>query len=371
MNAAPTTILLVDDDASIRETTADLLTFAGFHVVTATGGLDAIERLNRQRVDLILSDIVMPRGDGYELLACVRSEPNLNSIPIVMLSAKADKSDIRRGMVGGADDYLTKPFQPDELIAVIRNQLEKRNHRRDEMLRLKRQLASIIPHELRTPLTGVLGYAELLNEIAAESPGSLQQSIASACANLRQSGVRIQRLVERVELWLELETEPGRVLAGARAEPSIGWAARAKMLFAVVAETAGRSADLQVDLPEAPLAVPTHYLMEALGGFAENSIHASRPSTPIVITGRADGAVYRIVMRYAGPPWPAGQIQKMDTHAPFDRDLADQQGLGLGLAIGCKLCELLGTQPVIANMNGVTEASFAFPLHPGDVAVER
>lgn len=362
MTPASIPILLVDDDESIRETTADLLMLSGFHVITASGAHEAIAALDRERVELILSDIVMPKGDGYELLAHVRSHPNLQGIPLVLISAKADKPDIRKGMVEGADDYLTKPFQADELIAVIQNQLQKRNARRSEITQLKRQLAQVIPHELRTPLTGVLGYAELLNEIALDTPADVRRQINQACESLRQSGVRIQRLVERVELWLELETEPGLLLARARQEPTLGWTERARLLFAVFAESAGRSQDLSIQLQEAPIAVPSRYLMEALAGFAENAINSSPAGSPLSVTGHAEQTYYHLVIRYTGAPWPTGQVQRLDSLIPFDRDHSDQQSLGLGLAIGCKLCQLLGTQPEIRNEDGRTEATFLFPL---------
>lgn len=128
---APARVLLVDDDRAVRETTADLLVILGFDVVPAVNGEDALQQLGQHAVDIIVTDIVMPKKDGYALLEAVRAQPATRSIPILMLSAKADKPDIRKGITDGADDYLTKPFDSTELIDAI-NRLLKRRPARHE-----------------------------------------------------------------------------------------------------------------------------------------------------------------------------------------------------------------------------------------------
>jgi two-component system response regulator MtrA len=115
-------ILLVEDDPSIREVTAIGLSAAGFVVTTASDGIDGLERFRSDPFDLILLDIMLPRLDGYEVCRQIR---RTSTIPVVMLTARADTMDVVLGLEAGADDYVRKPFEVPELIARIRAALRR------------------------------------------------------------------------------------------------------------------------------------------------------------------------------------------------------------------------------------------------------
>src|SRR5262245_1722987 len=102
------TILVVDDDQVILETVEDILRLAGYHTLTASHGVEALERLYAQSPDLIVSDISMPNMDGYQFYEAVRANPAWTLIPFIFLSARGQKTDIRRGNRLGADAYLVK-----------------------------------------------------------------------------------------------------------------------------------------------------------------------------------------------------------------------------------------------------------------------
>lgn len=112
-------ILLVEDNPDIRDTTAQLLEFAGFEVVPAEGGNQARQILAVRPVDVIVTDSVMPEGDGYSLLDFVRSSDVWRNLPVVMVSAKAEKTDRSEGVRRGADAYLPKPYVSADLVALI------------------------------------------------------------------------------------------------------------------------------------------------------------------------------------------------------------------------------------------------------------
>ena len=114
-------ILVIDDDADIRFVIRMNLTAEGFEVVEAADGDAAVALARTERPDLVISDIMMPGRNGYEVLHEIRADPELSAIPVVFLTGKDADDDIWAGYVEGADYYLTKPFDPDELIAFVRH----------------------------------------------------------------------------------------------------------------------------------------------------------------------------------------------------------------------------------------------------------
>jgi len=116
-------ILLVEDDPSIREVTALGLRAAGFEVLTAADGAEGVDRWRRERPDLVLLDVMLPKLDGLEVCRQIRRE---STVPVVMLTARADTIDVVVGLETGADDYVTKPFEMPELVARLRAALRRR-----------------------------------------------------------------------------------------------------------------------------------------------------------------------------------------------------------------------------------------------------
>ena len=118
-------ILLIADDTALRENTAELLELSDYEVVTAPDGRAGLEAARREHPDLIVCDIMMPEMDGYQVLGELASSSETQHIPFIFLSAKTEHKEIRKGMDMGADDYLTKPFEEDELISAIESRLAK------------------------------------------------------------------------------------------------------------------------------------------------------------------------------------------------------------------------------------------------------
>jgi len=120
------TILVADDEEDLRELVTYRLTRSGYRVIGAADGLEALELAAERTPDLMVLDVMMPKLDGYELTRRVRAEASLSSIPVILLTARSQESDIDRGFEVGADDYLKKPFNPDELVARVRAVLGRR-----------------------------------------------------------------------------------------------------------------------------------------------------------------------------------------------------------------------------------------------------
>lgn len=118
-------ILVVDDQPELLNGLALTLNAAGYRVLMAEDGHLALERLRSETVDLILADIAMPEMNGYQLFEQARTDPRLVRIPFLFLSARALASDVRYGKTLGADDYLTKPVKPEDLLAAVEGRLRR------------------------------------------------------------------------------------------------------------------------------------------------------------------------------------------------------------------------------------------------------
>ena len=115
----PRTVLVVDDSVTIRQMVSYTLKEAGFGVLEASDGQDALERLDHARVDLIVTDLNMPRVDGIALIRRLRSRPASKYTPVLMLTTESQESKRQEGRTAGATAWIVKPFHPDKLLAVI------------------------------------------------------------------------------------------------------------------------------------------------------------------------------------------------------------------------------------------------------------
>lgn len=118
-------VLVIDDNQDIRENTAEILELAGYKTFTAENGKKGVETAQREKPDVIVCDIMMPELDGYGVLHLLRKNTETQHIPFVFLTAKTERSDFRKGMEMGADDYITKPFEDIELLNAIEIRLKK------------------------------------------------------------------------------------------------------------------------------------------------------------------------------------------------------------------------------------------------------
>ncbi len=128
-------ILLIEDNADVRDNTAEILRLAQYQVVTAVNGKEGVEMAQQEKPDIIICDIMMPVLDGHGVLHMLSKNEETSSIPFIFLTAKAERSDFRKGMEMGADDYLTKPFDDVELLNAIESRLKKNDILKREFTR--------------------------------------------------------------------------------------------------------------------------------------------------------------------------------------------------------------------------------------------
>jgi CheY-like chemotaxis protein/CRP-like cAMP-binding protein len=130
-------VLLIEDDTVLRENTAELLELSNYNVTTAANGQIGLEIAKKERPDIIICDIMMPILDGYGVLEGLSKHSETKFIPFIFLSAKTERQDVRKGMDLGADDYITKPFNEDEIISAIESRIAKAAILKDERASFK------------------------------------------------------------------------------------------------------------------------------------------------------------------------------------------------------------------------------------------
>ncbi len=118
-------ILIAEDERDIRDLISFTLKFAGYEVVAASNGEDAVRTASRELPDLVIMDVRMPRMTGYDACRLMKANPDLHDVPVVFLSAKGQDSEIQSGLDAGADEYLLKPFSPAELTNRVRGILSR------------------------------------------------------------------------------------------------------------------------------------------------------------------------------------------------------------------------------------------------------
>lgn len=331
-------MLVVEDDPLVSQTLRLILEDEGFVVETVENGELALARLRAGlRPGMILSDIRMPVMTGYELLRAVRQLPTCEDIPFIFLSAKSASKDVRTGMELGADDYICKPFEPQDVIASVRTRLQRSDRLRQVRDRPTQHLLRYLPHELGTPLSILIGYTDLMLDAAAAGEGLGPKETKEFASALRSSGERLVRLTQNFTQLLELET---RVRELSSNRPSFkliaGWRETLPEELKEMAARYGRADDLQVQLEIGTLRAPAEMLNHMVAQLVDNACKFSLPGTPIVISGRATGDHYRLTVADRGRGMAPEQIEQIAAFRQFEREHFEQQGLGLGLAI-CRL----------------------------------
>lgn len=341
-------ILVVEDNPSLRMAVRDALMGEGYNVLTAGDGRKALGLMETSRPDLILSDIQMPGLDGYGFYRAVRARPDWVSIPFIFLTAKGSKEDVLKGKGLGVEDYMTKPFDFEELLVTVRARLERSQAvwraNEAEFERLKQQIVTILSHEMRTPLTYILGFTDMALDTSGSQEGGASREYLTA---IKRGGERLAALAEDFLLLVELDAGQLGV------EFNLLSSVRADMGF-LIDEVARRfrpqaaAHGLSLETAIAPLLPPVRlhetYFVDALGRLLDNafkfsSSHASR----VHLCARLEDGWLEVAVTDEGVGIPPEmQATLFERFRQIGRDKMEQQGVGLGLAIAQGLVRLHG-----------------------------
>jgi signal transduction histidine kinase len=364
-------ILIVEDDAALLAGLREVLELAGYRVVTADHGVAGLAALETFTPDLIISDIMMPKMDGYRFFGEVRARPAWLGLPFIFLTAKGEKTDVRRGKQLGVDDYITKPFDEEDLLVAVRAKLDRRAQLQAAHDRqigdFKRTILNTLHHEFRTPLTYITTYTELLRDSGAEvSADDLVQYLRG----LQTGSERLRRLVEDFILLVEIQSGAARETYERRRDVLHNLSS---ILHGVLtkygARAAARGVELISDVPAQlpPVLADPEYLTTAVSRLVDNAIKfCKREGGRVTLAARADKERLVLQVKDDGIGMESDQLSKIfDTFYQIDRARMEQQGIGSGLAIARGLITLHGGTLAVESQAGVGSTfTIELPLNP-------
>lgn len=315
---------------------------------SAANGVEGLKVLGKNVPDLIVSDIKMPLMDGYEFVAAVRARPEWVAVPVIFLTAKDQRADIRLGKQLGADDYLTKPFEDEDLLVAISAKLKRRSEidavHADTLMALKRAMLGALNHEFRSPLASIVAYSELIgdSERAVDT-----DAFSNFMEGLRAGVSRLARLVEDYLLLVSLQTDQARLDYEYRRTHLDYWPGFINPLVETYREQAAeRRVTLEVECPSDLPAVEADpvYLSNAVGRLLHNGIKFSSESGGLVrLSIAADEGWLNIRVADDGVGIRKSDLPHVfDLFVQIDRQQREQQGTGIGLTICREIVEMHG-----------------------------
>lgn len=198
-------ILIVDDVPKNIQLVAKFLTQEGYLLYFAQSGETALKQIEEKTFDLILLDVMMPGMDGFEVCRRIKEMENSKDIPVIFLTAKTDDEAIGKGFQLGGVDYLTKPFNPTELLARVKTHLNLRQREKElkELNSTKDTLLSVISHDLRTPFFNIVGLGELLLSNYEEYDDKMKKELIS---NIVDTSKVTHNLLDNLLNWTRIQT---------------------------------------------------------------------------------------------------------------------------------------------------------------------
>lgn len=362
-------ILIIEDEEAIRENIAEMLSMSGYEVEMAANGREGLSQTLVFKPDVIICDIMMPLMNGYQVLETLRNSNSQANTPFIFLTSMANPAEIREGMLIGADDYLTKPFNFSDLIAAIESRLKREKLRKEELnAQIKEyqyNLNKISTHEYNTPLSSMLGFLNLLSEhyssFDKEETLSMLELITFSC-------VRLKKTLDNSHLHLLLQ----------KLEPTNGWYTQyttgqttieeqsieemASALAHQYETTFARKTSFFAVIETAVISISESNLRKVLEELIENAFKFSDDNSCVEIVGKRFQDAYKLTITNRGREFQSQHIRQIGPYLQFEREKYEQQGLGLGLWIAQKLITLNKGQLAIDSSNGRTCITISFKI---------
>ncbi len=359
-------IIVIDDDPDVLETVTRVLHADHHDITVAANGAQGIQIIKSRPLDLILCDISMPVVDGYAVFQAIKNDVKTNAIPFVFITARGARSDQRKGMELGVDDYLIKPFSAKELLSCVRTQIVKHHliaDRYESTLKMVRKnIIYALPHELRTPLSQIIGYAGLLEL----EPDPMLSATAKEYGKLiTKAGERLEHLIENYLVYAQIEIVASSMEEMEKLRNHIVKDAAPIIKKTVTERTQNyqREKDVQSEIVGCALRISESDLSKIISELVDNAFKFSSSGSPIIIDTAKTNNAYQISICDKGHGMSESQIALLDAYMQFDRAFYEQQGVGLGFIIAKRLTELHGGKiKVDSKTAGGTTVQITFPI---------
>lgn len=349
-------VLVVDDQPANIRVVGQLLTEAGYDVVPALNGREALELTNSSPPDLILLDMRMPGLDGFGTIAELKREPLTRDIPVVFLTADSERESLVRAFSEGAVDYVTKPFVVEELLARVHNHIELKSAR-DRLARVaeeRQRVAEIVSHDLRNHFGNILFAADMLDP---DAPEDTTRKLAQSIRTSADAGMLfLQAFLDQQSL----ESSGGQGTERLRAREMIE--NTASLLSHQASEKSMTLAILPGD-DEAMVQCERAGALHVLQNLVSNAIKYAPPSSEIALQVRRTGEQTRLTVMDRGPG-----ITEQDREKLFKRYVrltaqptGGEQSTGLGLALAKQRARTMGGELWYEDRDG-GGASFTLEL---------
>lgn len=365
----PATILVVEDNLPFCRMLADLLGEHGYLVRVAHDGDEALDLMIQEVPDLVLTDVVMPRMDGFALLARMRSDPRLHDLPVVFLSGYHSLDQRRRARQWGIEEYLDKPVGAQELLdkvdAVLRRRAVINASIRRRVDQVRDQILGLIQHEFRTPLTLIMGYAEFMQESLDLEPNRTQTK--ESVEAILEGSRRLHHLVESFLLLANLSRE---VLPEDEIFPLDPIALWRECVTYRSEEIAASGLQVRLTEPDDPVIVygVMENLREALVRLLDNAIRYRRnESRTIRLSAVAKPGYVGWCIQDEGTGIPLPLLAELSE--PFVRPTVKypiSRGTGLSLTLVRRVAELHGGHLQVDSQVGVG-STFTFWVADRDI----
>ena len=346
-------VLIIEDETVARRQLAQLFRFEGFDVIEAESGQPGIAAAAAQPPDLVICDVMMPGTDGFGVLEALRQMPATRLTPFIFLTAKAGGQDVRQGMGKGADDYITKPFDPETLLAAARQRLEKRRLQLEEAQNRATDAGLLAAAALPREMEGCLGQLERISEMFGVRYGDDPQATEMRRA-MREEVSRLRAMSKRLHLYAELPSLYARRFS--EPSPALSFTPLAVALETAqsVAKQWARAADLSIAAPETPatmVPLPEDSLVVLTRELVENACKFSPPASNITVAIDSKPAYWKLAVSDGGPGIAPDQISKISAFRQHWTGTERPPGLGLGLVLVQSLARLHSGETLIENQS--------------------
>lgn len=301
-----TVVMVVDDQPANVRLVGTVLTDAGFDVIPATSGEQALGRLAHARPDLILLDMRMPGMDGFDVLQHLRRDTSMADIPVIFLTAVAERELVVEALENGAVDYLTKPFVAEELVARVRAHalLKQYRDRLHKAIEEREHITSVVAHDLKNSLFNITLSASVLAEVA-DDPAKVRRMATTIANSAQRSLGFVERYLERradIELRRGYEPLPfdATLLVRTCCDEFEVQAAHKQIRIALALE------------PHHPLLADADAFSVVLGNLLSNAVKFSPPGETIDVVVRAGRpGMVRILVADRGPGIEPAQLERL------------------------------------------------------------